>query len=153
MYLTTNTHVKAQIAALLHTQAPEIRLQFMNVHMQSGSYDCGLFALAFVTALAFGEPPGHYHFEQGKMRQHLYKCFERRKMEMFPYSKLRRATESSIKLAEGVPIYCECRMPELPDTKWIECCACKNWYHTDTCIHVSPAAFRSNAHWLCNNCK
>ena len=41
-------------------------------------------------------------------------CFdlERRKMSFFPYSKLRRATESTVKSVE-VPVYCICRMPEL----------------------------------------
>lgn len=54
--------MKAQAAALLETEFPAICLQFMNVQMQVGGYDCGLFAVAFATALAFGEPPGHYHY-------------------------------------------------------------------------------------------
>ena len=58
MYPKAGTLVKAQTAAILRTESPAICLQFMNVQMQAGGYDCGLFAVAFATALAFGEPPG-----------------------------------------------------------------------------------------------
>ena len=27
-------------------------------------------------------------------------------------------------------------MPELAETKWIECSGCKQWFHADTCIKV-----------------
>ena len=49
MYPSAGSLVKAQTAALLHTESPAIRLQFMNVQMQAGGYDCGLFAVAFAT--------------------------------------------------------------------------------------------------------
>ena len=87
MYPSAGTHVKAQIAALLHTTSPEIRLHFMDVQMQAGGSDCGLFAIAFATALALGKQPGQYRFDQTKMRQHLCKCLESRKIKLFPYTK------------------------------------------------------------------
>ena len=117
MYPTAGTLVKVQTAAILHTESPAIHLQFMNVQMQAGGDDCGLFAVAFATALAFGEPPGQYHFAQEKMRCHLWSCFERRQISMFLYSKLRWATESTVKSVDEVPIYCICRMPELPNIR------------------------------------
>jgi len=46
-------------------------LEFMDVAMQSGSYDCGLFAIAFAAALALGKKPELFSFEQSKMRTHL----------------------------------------------------------------------------------
>ena len=144
MYPSAGTFVKAQIAALLHTESPAIRLQFMNVQMQAGGYDCGLFAVAFATALAFGEPPGQYHFAQEKMHHHLWSCFERGQISMFPYSKLRRATESTVKSVDEVPVYCVCRMPELPNTHWIEYSGCKRWYHTEPCVNVPSTALSTN---------
>ena len=36
------------------TEKPEISLEFMDVLVQAGTYDCGLFAVAFATALALG---------------------------------------------------------------------------------------------------
>ena len=60
--------------------------------MQAGGCDCGLFAIAFATALALGKHPGQYLFDQGKMRRHLWNCFRKKRIEMFPFTKLRRAT-------------------------------------------------------------
>ena len=39
--------------------------------MQSGGTDCGVLAVAFATSLALGKPPGQFHFDQQRMRQHL----------------------------------------------------------------------------------
>ena len=153
MYPSAGTLVKAQTAALLHTESPAIHLKFMSVQMQAGGYDCGLFAVAFAVALAFGNPPGQFHFEQQKMRHHLWKCFENRKINMFPYNKLQRATELTVKSVEEVPIYCICRMPELPNTKWIECSRCKKWFHTETCICVPPKALVASTRWFCSMCE
>ena len=54
MYASVSTKVKHQIAALLATQSKTIKLSFIDVLKQSGGYDCGLFALAFATALVNG---------------------------------------------------------------------------------------------------
>ena len=51
---------------------------------------------------------------------------------MFSYSKLRRATESTVKSVDEVSVYCICRMPELPNTCWIQYSGCKRWYHTES---------------------
>ena len=39
------------------TEKPELVFKFIDVPVQSGTYDCQLFAIAFVTALAQGEKP------------------------------------------------------------------------------------------------
>ena len=118
----------------IDTMHPAITMQFMDVQMQTGGYDCGLFAVAFLVSLALGKSPGQYHFDQDKMRQHFWRCFQNRKLSMFPYSKLQQATESSVKAVEEVCVHCicTCRMPEVPNTKWTESSGCKNWYHRYT---------------------
>ena len=50
--------------------------------MQYGSADCGLFAIAFATAIALGISPEYIHFQQGEMRQHLLTCLSN---GMFPF--------------------------------------------------------------------
>ena len=45
-------------------EEPELQLSFMNVMMQSGPSECGVFAIAFATALAYGENPTQYLFDQ-----------------------------------------------------------------------------------------
>ena len=60
-------HSKVQILSILVTKQSTIRLQYNNVQMQynnvqmqSGQADCGLFAIAFATALSNGLHPGAY---------------------------------------------------------------------------------------------
>ena len=103
--------------------------------MQSGQADCSLFAIAFVTALSHGLHPGAYICEQNLMRSHLLKCFENGKLSMFPVRKTRRVAEK-VKRFEEFNVYCTCRMPITPGSQWIQCVACKEWYHTNKCIKV-----------------
>ena len=133
-YSCCPTICRAQIAALLATMQPAIELQYMDVQMQSGSYDCGLFAIAFATAIVLGKQPGLLLFEQSKMRQHLKKCLEEGTIKMFPVKRMRWGMK--VKCNESAPVYCSCRMPELSQTKWIECSGCKEWYHAGTCVKV-----------------
>ena len=60
LYSSPPVVVKQQIAALLATRKPAIPLKYVDVQMQSGANDCGLFAIAFATALCSGELPGKY---------------------------------------------------------------------------------------------
>ena len=60
LYSSSSTSVKTQVAALLATDRPSISMSFMDVQMQSGSSDCGIFAIAFATALVFGRRPGEF---------------------------------------------------------------------------------------------
>ena len=63
-----------EIACLLMTQHAEITINFVGVTRQVGSYDCGLYAIAYAAALAYGHDPGTHQYCQVKMRPHLQKC-------------------------------------------------------------------------------
>ena len=144
--------MKRQIAALLATDHDEITLRHMNVQMQSGTYDCGLFAIAFATALVHGEHPGKFLFNQDSMRQHLIKCLELGEMMMFPIKKTRRSA-GRMKSEDVIEIHCSCRMPEIPGVDMIECSACGRWYHFPLCVclcHRKLAKKRSQ--WYCTSC-
>ena len=52
--------------------------------------DCGPFAIAFAAALAYGEQPGHYPFNQNKVRQHQLKSLREGEMTPLPLKKNRR---------------------------------------------------------------
>ena len=54
MYLSIGSHTRNQIAALMACKENDIVLQMMDVQLQTGRYDCGLFAIAFATAIAKG---------------------------------------------------------------------------------------------------
>ena len=55
--------------------------------IQNGTADCGLFALASAAALANGEEPDSFIFDQEQTRPNLIKCLEAENAEPFPVKK------------------------------------------------------------------
>lgn len=78
------------IAQLMKSSDKSIDIKLMNVSKQSGSVDCGLYAIATITSLALGKDPTTEVFHQDKMRSHLIKIFE---TKIFHYS-LYKSTEN-----------------------------------------------------------
>ena len=151
MYPTVGTYTKKEVASILCSKKKSIKLKIMDVQMQAGGCDCGLFAIAFATALANGIPPGKFIFDQSKMRKHLYMCLEKGEMVMFPTVKERRVP-TKVKNRDEIDIYCECRMPELRNVEMVECCKCKEWYHVH-CVSVPRSALADKKiKWFCNSC-
>ena len=107
LYLFASPSLKLQMSLLLHKQHSHIMLVFKDVQMQCGSSDCGAFSIAFATALAHGQQPGNFIFDQHKLREHLFNCFESRKMYMFPIKKLRRFGGRE-KATDTIQLYCIC---------------------------------------------
>ena len=62
----------------------KIMAKMQCLQKQSGSKDCGLFALAVSTALAHCVDPTKIRFDQSNMRQHLLTCYENKRLSMFP---------------------------------------------------------------------
>ena len=54
------------------------------VQKQTGSADCGLFAIAFATSIAFGKDPASTTYTQGLLRQHMKNCLMNMLFETFP---------------------------------------------------------------------
>ena len=144
------SHLMNQIAALLATPKPAITVKYMDTQMQCGSTDCGIFAIAFATALANGEQPGGLHFEQPQMRKHLMHCLEAQCLSGFPVTRRRRAAR--VKLSSSLHVYCSCRMPEQAGSTMIQCSMCKEWFHVGVCVDVPIQAFDSATKWFCNKC-
>ena len=138
VYSTLPMLARAQIASLLATQQPTIKVKFMDVQMQSGTSDCGVFAIAYTTALSLGLPPEMFQFEQSRMRSHLQNCLKEGRMTMFTVRRTRRAA-NRVKSTDKFNVYCTCRMPDLPDTHWIQCSNCREWFHVASCVIVPMA--------------
>ena len=51
---------------------------------QHGTFDCGIFAIAYAIDLLHGNNPHQITYDQSKMRNHLIHCFEQRKLYNFP---------------------------------------------------------------------
>ena len=151
LYPSVSSCVKRQIAALLATDHDKITLKHMDVQMQSGTYDCGLFAIAFATTLVHGELPGRFLFDQDSMRRHLVRCLELGEMTMFPVKKTRRSA-GRIKSEDIIEIHCSCRMPEIPEVDMIECSGCSRWFHFPLCVSVPQEARNRGSPWYCTSC-
>ena len=109
--LLGRSYTKKQIASIV-SASKNIELKMMNVQLQNGGCDCGLFAIAFATALANAIQPGNCFFKQDLMRKHLYKCLMEEKMTMFPLKP--RRTNRLVKSEDTIELFCTCRMPEIP---------------------------------------
>ena len=152
LYSSVSSSAKLQISALLFTTHKQITLSFRDVQRQVGSSDCGLFAIAFATAIAFGLDPGGILFDQQKLRQHLLDCFEKRGMTMFPIRRPRRAA-GRVKHIDTIPVFCICRLPKYTNSNWVQCSKCKEWFHSGTCVSVPEELLKSRkSPWFCKKC-
>ena len=70
----TKNKLEKTFANKLHYIIP--RLQ-----KQKGAIDCGLFAVAFTTNLAYGK--NTFKLDQSQMHHHLFACFEASKIAVF----------------------------------------------------------------------
>ena len=51
----------------------------VKIQKQKGNIDCGVFAIAIATSLAYGIDPASREFQQDLMRQHLCQCLQAKK--------------------------------------------------------------------------
>ena len=79
--------LKRQVAVILKTNEPSFELHFVETQRQSGGADCGIFSIAFATALCQGIDPHGCSFSQTQMRAHLHHCLEQGNLTIFPPSK------------------------------------------------------------------
>jgi hypothetical protein len=119
-----------------------------SVQQQKGGIYCGLFAIAFALHLAVGDDLTKIIFEQEKMREHLLKCFMKKKLDPFPHSNV-----SAIPMNLCRPycqpftqilLYCNCRMPETYGNM-VACDRCERWYHLKC---VGNPTVKEEENWL-----
>ena len=79
-----------QMACLLYTGKSEFTLNFVDVHKQTGSNDCGLFSIAYAVLQCLGENPGTLVFDYPKMCSHLSSCIEQQCFSLIPIRGKRR---------------------------------------------------------------
>lgn len=150
-YYTASAEVKIQVASILHTEYPQIKLLFQDVQKQVGSSDCGVFALAYATALILGIKPEECLFDQNMMRKHLISCFEDKKISAFP---LRSRRKTRKVWTDIISVFCLCRMPECSTpSEWVECSSCCEWFHVGTCVQVPQQCItKPKMPWHCPHC-
>ena len=67
-------HEQKLVADIMQSCQPDIVIHYIDVQKQANTSDCGLFSIAFATALTFGQDPAMTYFDQEKMRQHVINC-------------------------------------------------------------------------------
>ncbi len=142
--------LEEQIAAIYGDVAKKsaIMVTRVAVQQQSGSVDCGLFAIAYAFHAALGDDVSQLRFNQSQMRRHLLKCFSQQ--ELTPFPETQNSVSTSATKHHFVHLYCSCRRPESYDRFMIQCDACDEWYHVK-CVGLSKSKFPKK--WLCKNCK
>ena len=92
------------------------------------------------------------------MHEHLCKCFEQKKIEMFPHD-LKPAPSTIIQSHYVVSIYCIC-LKRIPGAEMVYCSVCKNWFyhgHPKSCIAnltaKQAAALATDAPFICEYCE
>ena len=148
---------KQQLASFMCIQSAEMKVIMKSVQQQTSHVDCGVFAIAFATALAFGQDPSKLRFDVPKMRQHLVECLKLKKMSPFPEMK---PGCSDVVLSKRkfytVELFCSCRMPyEKPKSEadlMAQCGGCKEWFH-QRCEKIALEIFKtSGMNFLCAMC-
>ena len=140
-----------QACLILHTSQPQLTLRVVNVGIQQGYDDCGLFSVAMAYDLCSGVDPSTKLYVQDQMRNHLHSCFNNKQMKPFPSFSATIAKRVICNFT--IEVFCTCRMPE---SEWMVCCDnCSEWYH-DNCITV-PREIRENEEneifWQCPRCQ
>lgn len=105
-------HVLYCIAQLCKTPIGKLTISLMPCQVQKDGFNCGVYSIAFSTALAFNLNPSEMRFDTASMRNHLRECLLLKKMEPFPVLK------STIKCKNWRPkkivsfdLFCKCQMP------------------------------------------
>lgn len=141
------------IARYLRSSSSSIRIKLINVAMQKGSTDCGLYAIAMMTSIAFKQDPECIVYDHNGLRLHLKECFDKGIIEPFPISKKRRI-KNRIVMEEVCLIYCLCRLPEPEDgSKMIGCDGCMEWFHQKCLSNSIPFEDLELDTWLCDKCR
>ena len=100
-------HEQKVVADIMMSPYPTIQVNYIGVQWQSGISDCGLFALAFTTALCSGQDPATLNFDQSRMRRHVLSCIQSGCVTPFPTRGIRRAHQKA--KSKLIAVFCVCR--------------------------------------------
>ena len=150
--------VVSQIASLSYVKSTVISVNIEKVQQQVNSVDCGVFAIAFATSLAFGDDPTKLSYDDTQLRPHLLKCLKENNFKRFP-TILKSSSLRCRKKVKEIEVYCSCRMPWNSDINSDDesqdmayCTLCKEWYHR-VCEKIPSNVFDNNRiKWKCSSC-
>ena len=74
----------------LFKKAGKFKFTSVNMQVQEGNVDCGLFVIAVATDLAYGNDPANVIFEQKKMKNYVLENLKSESLQ--PFSRLTKST-------------------------------------------------------------
>ena len=83
LYTAVDEESKCTIMNLFK-KVGKFKFTSVDMQVQEGNIDCGLFAIAVATDLAYGNDPANVIFEQNKMRNHVLENLESGSLQPFP---------------------------------------------------------------------
>ena len=146
-----SAHVAKQCGLLLKSNQKKIILRSMHCPQQTGSNDCGLFAIAHATELCFGGNPSSVIYDQASMRKHLLNCFLQDKLTPFPKEDVRVEISSEVDGISEIKVYCSCRLPEDKKQRMAKCMKCSEWFH-EKCLKIPKSVFSRKSSYNCPDC-
>ena len=153
-------HLIYCIAKIEKTSDKNLIIGLMSCEKQKQCGSCGLYAIAFATALAHSLNPSELRFDVSKLRSHLMECFQNGEITPFPTKEIRARSNWRPKKTISTLTYCICRMPDFGDRMRIpemyrvmaQCNSCKNYYHQQ-CEGIPQTAIDSRkTPWICSLC-
>ena len=153
MHCGPSSQLKVIVSDLLQCPKDCIQIKMLNVQLQSGGSDCGLFALANITAALDGVDPSSLHFIQKLMRTHLVTCLEQKDPRSFPLDlSKRQARSTKILDTQTLRIYCVCRLPDNGNLM-VMCTKYHKWFHKScTEVRDKSASELKKIDWNCTSC-
>jgi len=128
------------VLKFLKSSESKLTFEIMNVARQTGSTDCGLYAIAYAQCLLSGKDPVNAVFDQTLMRKHLLTAFDHEELSEFPVTSL-RVVRRKVLRSFSLVVYCVCRGGCLTGEQMIACDTCKLWLHRQ-CIGMSDDDFK-----------
>ena len=151
LYTSLPMRVKECLAGIVYSYKPSLTLKYMNVQRQRNLDDCGIHAIATVTALCHGVDPTQVTFDPKKLRSHFIECLTRKKMSMFPIHKNHGRKVKRCKKTEEVDIYCTCCKP-FAGKNMASCDMCGEWFHQACEVIPNDVFLQKRSAWYCSKC-
>ena len=153
MHHGPSSQLKVIVSDLLQCPKDCIQIKVLNVQLQSDGSDCGLFALANITASLEGVDPSSLHFIQKLMRTHLVTCLEKNDTRLFPIGlSKRQARLRKILDTQTLRIYCVCWLPDNGNLM-VMSTKCHKWLHKScTKVKDKSASELKKIDWNCISC-
>ena len=99
----------------------------MNVSRQTNAHDCGVYAIAYATELAYGADPITCNWDVMHMREHLLQCLDSGLLTRFPRLPSQRRIRLGTRVRKSFTFQLYCTIND-ESKSMIECVSCHKWY-------------------------